>query len=63
MDRERKYPRKAVEAAVAFQTGDGPRVDARCRDVSLGGMFIETAAADGATGAKLRTTSGLTRAG
>jgi hypothetical protein len=41
-DESRKYPRNAVEAAVAFQTGDGPRVDARCRDVSLGGMFIET---------------------
>jgi type IV pilus assembly protein PilZ len=38
----RKHPRKAVEAAVAFQIGEGPRVDARCRDVSLGGMFIET---------------------
>jgi PilZ domain len=41
-DDNRKYPRKAVEAIVAFQAGEGPRVDARCRDVSLGGMFIET---------------------
>jgi type IV pilus assembly protein PilZ len=27
---------------VAFQIGDGPRVNAVCHDISLGGMFIET---------------------
>jgi hypothetical protein len=49
----RKYPRKAVEAAIAFQAAEGPRVDARCRDLSLGGMFIE-ASPPLPYGAKLR---------
>lgn len=40
---KRQHPRKIIEADVAFQVGGGPRIDARCRDVSLGGMFIETA--------------------
>jgi type IV pilus assembly protein PilZ len=40
----RKHPRKAIESDVAFQVGDGPRTEARCRDLSLGGMFIDTAA-------------------
>jgi PilZ domain len=40
----RQHPRTIFETEVAFQAGDHPRVDARCRDVSLGGMFIETAA-------------------
>ena len=44
MSENRQYPRKIVASEVAFQVGDGPRIDARCRDVSLGGMFIETAA-------------------
>jgi type IV pilus assembly protein PilZ len=39
----RQHPRKSIETEVAFQVGDGPRIEARCRDVSLGGMFIETA--------------------
>lgn len=39
---KRQHPRKAIEADVAFQIGDGPRTEARCRDVSLGGMFIDT---------------------
>lgn len=38
----RKHPRKSIELSVAFRLGDGPRVDATCRDISLGGMFIET---------------------
>ena len=42
MTENRKHPRAAIEADVAFQVGDGPRIAARCRDVSLGGMFIET---------------------
>ncbi|MFT3767021.1 MAG: PilZ domain-containing protein [Minicystis sp.] len=41
---KRQHPRKIIEAEVAFQIGQGPRVDARCRDVSIGGMFIETGA-------------------
>ena len=44
MSENRQHPRKIVATEVAFQVGDGPRVEARCRDVSLGGMFIETAA-------------------
>ena len=48
----RKHPRKAVEAVVVFQAGEGPRVDARCRDLSLGGMFIEASPLP--YGAKLR---------
>lgn len=28
--------------AVAFQVGDGPRIDAFSRDLSIGGMFIVT---------------------
>jgi type IV pilus assembly protein PilZ len=39
----RKYPRKCVQADVAFQSANGERVDARCQDLSLGGMFVETA--------------------
>jgi hypothetical protein len=39
----RQYPRKSVELRIAFQIGDGPREDARCRDLSLGGAFLETA--------------------
>jgi type IV pilus assembly protein PilZ len=41
---KREYPRRVVEAEVAFQTDSAERVVARCRDVSLGGMFIETTA-------------------
>jgi hypothetical protein len=40
----RQHARRIVETEVAFQVGDRPRIEARCRDVSLGGMFIETAA-------------------
>ncbi len=38
----RKHPRKAAHPPVAFQVGDGPREDAHCRDLSLGGAFLET---------------------
>lgn len=38
----RKHPRKSIELPVAFRLGDGPCVEAICRDLSLGGMFIET---------------------
>ncbi len=38
----RKHPRKTLEAEVGFQVDGGPRITGRCRDVSLGGMFIET---------------------
>ncbi len=42
MAENRKHPRKLIETHVAFQVGDGPLVEAHCRDVSLGGMFIHT---------------------
>ncbi|WP_438023188.1 PilZ domain-containing protein [Sorangium sp. So ce233] len=42
MQDHRKHPRKPVELSIAFRMGDGPRIDGRCRDISLGGMFIET---------------------
>ena len=43
MSESRQHPRKVIANEVAFQIGGGPRIEARCRDVSLGGMFIETA--------------------
>lgn len=42
MAEKRKHPRRSIESDVAFQLEDGTRVTARCRDLSLGGMFIET---------------------
>ncbi len=38
----RKYPRKQVTAPIAFQSGDGPWVEAESQDIALGGMFIQT---------------------
>lgn len=42
MAESRLHPRKQVHPPVAFQLQGGPRVDAVCSDLSLGGMFIET---------------------
>ena len=42
MPEHRQYPRKSFTKFVAFQSGAGPRIDASCQDVSLGGMYIET---------------------
>ena len=42
MPENRQHPRKELHPPVAFQVGDGPRIDAVCHDISLGGMFIET---------------------
>lgn len=42
MTEHRQHPRKSISWPVAFQIPSGPRVDATCRDISLGGMFIET---------------------
>ncbi len=42
MPENRRHPRRALLADVGFQVDDGPRIDAECRDCSLGGMFIET---------------------
>ncbi|WP_437740253.1 PilZ domain-containing protein [Sorangium sp. So ce302] len=57
----RKHPRKQIEISIAFRIGDGPRVDAICRDLSLGGMFIETSspAPFGATVEVLLSLQGL----
>lgn len=51
MTDHRNHPRRDIHLPVAFQMGDGPRIEANCRDLSLGGMFIETqhAAPFGAT--------------
>jgi hypothetical protein len=38
----RQYPRKNLTSSVAFQIGEGPRLEAECHDVSLGGMYIVT---------------------
>ena len=42
MPEKREHPRKIIQVGVAFQVGDGPRIEAVCCDISLGGMFIET---------------------
>ncbi|WP_437709004.1 PilZ domain-containing protein [Sorangium sp. So ce448] len=57
----RKHPRKQIELSIAFRIGDGPRVDAICRDLSLGGMFIETSSSApfGATVEVLLSLQGL----
>ena len=44
MNENRKHPRAPISSPVTFQVGDGPRVQARCVDLCLGGMFIETGA-------------------
>ncbi len=43
MPESRQHPRKVIHPPVAFQTAGGARIDALCHDISLGGMFIETA--------------------
>ncbi len=43
MTENREHPRSLARLRVAFQVGDGPRTESRSRDLSLGGMFIETA--------------------
>lgn len=40
---KRAHPRRALHPPVAFSISGGPRVDAYCRDISLGGAFLETA--------------------
>lgn len=42
MTEHRKHERQRLDLPVAYQAGDGPRLDAVCKDVSLGGMFIVT---------------------
>lgn len=43
MQEKRKHPRSPISPAVAFQSAAGERIEATCRDISLGGAFIETA--------------------
>jgi type IV pilus assembly protein PilZ len=42
---KRQHPRRIVEAEVAIQVAGGPRTEARCHDLSLGGMFIDAQSA------------------
>ncbi len=42
MAENRQHPRKFVNTEVSFQIGDAGRVVAQSRDLSLGGIFIET---------------------
>jgi hypothetical protein len=39
---KRRHPRKEVRIPVAFQLGDGRRIEAISRDMSIGGMFVLT---------------------
>ena len=43
MTENRRHPRTRIASPVVFQVGEGPRIDAVFTDVSLGGMYIETA--------------------
>jgi len=38
----RKYPRQSIRMNVSFRSPGGTLVQATCRDLSLGGMFVET---------------------
>lgn len=38
----RKQHRYRLHPPAAFRVGDGPVLSARCRDISLGGAFLET---------------------
>lgn len=42
MTEHRKHPRAPISIPVIFEVEGGPRVEAWCADLSLGGMFIET---------------------
>ena len=39
---KRQHPRQSVQLPVAFQREGGPRIDGLSRDMSIGGMFVET---------------------
>ena len=43
MAENRQHPRKPIKLTVSFTSPNGARSEASCRDISLGGMFIETA--------------------
>ena len=42
MSEKRRHPRKEVRISVAFSLGDGRRIEAVSRDMSIGGAFVET---------------------
>ena len=42
MTEHRQHPRKPLKLSVSFGQIGGGRVEGSCRDISLGGMFIET---------------------
>lgn len=42
MSEKRRHPRKEVRVPVAFELSDGRRIEAMSRDMSIGGMFVET---------------------
>lgn len=42
MSEKRRHPRKEVRIPVAFQLGDGRRIEAVSRDMSIGGAFVIT---------------------
>ena len=42
VEEKRKHPRKEVHPDIAFEAADGEIVEAACRDISLGGAFVET---------------------
>jgi len=39
---KRRHPRKEVRVPVTFELADGRRIEAMSRDMSIGGMFVET---------------------
>lgn len=41
---QRKHPRKALHPKTSFALDGGPRIEATCRDMSLGGAFLEASA-------------------
>ncbi|MBK8256496.1 MAG: PilZ domain-containing protein [Polyangiaceae bacterium] len=43
MQENRQHPRKSIDLPAGFQREGGERVAASCRDISLGGAFLETA--------------------
>ena len=38
---QRKHPRRELHPKAAFAVAGGERIDVHCRDVSLGGAFLE----------------------
>ncbi len=49
MPENRKHPRTPIHSNVGWSLPGAARVDARCRDISLGGCFLEVGVASGVT--------------